>query len=205
VWRSYFAAALRNLLRNRAYATINICGLALGFAAVLLLALFVRDEYSFDRFFPDHERVYRVMETLQLPGQAPARVAVTAANIASAMKLDFPEVEAATRLSYAGVALREDDIEAPASAYWVDPDFFSILPMKVIAGTLDGALGKPDGIVLTRSLARRFFGSETVAGRTIEMEHKHVMRVTAVIEDLPSNTHLKFEALLPGIATASGT
>ncbi|MDB6014571.1 MAG: transporter permease [Gammaproteobacteria bacterium] len=203
MWRNYFAAALRNLLRNRAYATINICGLALGFAAVLLLALFVRDEYSFDRFFPDHERVYRVMETLQLPGQAPVRVAVTAANIASAMKLDFPEVEAATRLSYAGVALREGDIEAPANAYWVDPDFFSVLPMKVIAGTLDGALGKPDGIVLTRSLARRFFGSETVAGRTIEMDHKHVMRVTAVIEDLPSNTHLKFEALLPGIASFS--
>jgi putative ABC transport system permease protein len=203
VWRNYFAAALRNLLRNRAYATINICGLALGFAAVLVLALYVRDEYSFDRFFPDHERVYRVMETIQLPGQAPLRIAATASNIAAAMKLDFPEVEVATRLSYAGVALRAGDIEAPANAYWVDPDFFSVLPMKVIAGTLDGALGKPDGIVLTRSLARRAFGSENVAGKTIEMNGKHVMRVTAVIEDLPSNTHLKFDALLPGIASFS--
>jgi putative ABC transport system permease protein len=203
VWRNYLAAALRNLLRNRAYATINICGLALGFAAVLVLALYVRDEYSFDRFFPDHERVYRVMETIQLPGQAPVRIAATASTIAAAMKLDFPEVEAATRLSYAGVALREGDIEAPANTYWVDPDFFSVLPMKVIAGTLDGALGKPDGIVLTRSLAHRLFGSENVAGKTLEMDGKHVMRVAAVIEDLPSNTHLKFDALLPGIASFS--
>ncbi len=201
--RNYLAAALRNLLRNRAYATINICGLALGFAAVLVLALYVRDEYSFDQFFPDNEQVYRVMETIQLPGQAPVRIAATASNIAAAMKLDFPEVEAATRLSYAGVALRESDIEAPANAYWVDPDFFRVLPMKVIAGTLDGALGKPDGIVLTRSLARRAFGSENVAGKTIEMDGKHVMRVTAVIEDLPSNTHFKFDALLPGIASFS--
>jgi putative ABC transport system permease protein len=119
------------------------------------------------------------------------------------MKLDFPEVEAATRLSYAGVALREGDIEAPINAYWVDPDFFSVLPMKVIAGTLEGALGKPDGIVLTRSLARRFFGSENIVGRTIEMDGQHVMRVTAVIEDLPSNTHLKFDALVSGIASFS--
>ena len=118
MWRNYFAAALRNLLRNRAYATINICGLALGFAAVLLLALFVRDEYSFDRFFPDHERVYRVTESIQLPGQAPVRIAVTAANIASAMKLDFPEVEAATRLAFAGVELREGAIEAPTNSFW---------------------------------------------------------------------------------------
>jgi hypothetical protein len=135
VWRNYFAAALRNLLRNRAYATINICGLALGFAAVLLLALFVRDEYSFDRFFPDHERVYRVMETFQLPGQARVRVAVTAANIAVAMKLDFPEVEAVTRLSYAGVALREGDIEAPTTAYW-------------LAVRAAGSVGQPDRVAV---------------------------------------------------------
>jgi putative ABC transport system permease protein len=203
VLRNYLAAALRNLLRNRAYATINICGLALGFAAVLLLALFVRDEYSFDRFFPDHERVYRVMETIQLPGQAPVRIAATASNIAAALKLDFPEVEAATRLSYAGVKLREGDIEAQTNAYWADPNFLSVLPMKVVAGTLDGALSKPDGIVLTRSLAHRFFGGENVAGRTIEMDGKHVMRVTAVVEDLPSNTHLGFDALVPGIASFS--
>ncbi len=68
--RNYLAAALRNLFRNRAYAAINICGLALGFAAVILIALFVRDEYSFDRFFPASGRVYLVTETIRLPGEA---------------------------------------------------------------------------------------------------------------------------------------
>src|SRR5437016_4247624 len=92
------AAALRNLWRNGAYAMINVLGLALGFAATILIALYVRDEYSYDRFFPDHHRTYRVMETVNLPGEAPLRIAVTASNIAQAMKLDFPEVEGVTRL-----------------------------------------------------------------------------------------------------------
>jgi putative ABC transport system permease protein len=203
VLRNYFAAALRNLLRNRAYATINICGLALGFAAVLLIALFVRDEYSFDRFIPDHERVSRVMETILLPGQAPLRIAVTAASIADAMKLDFPEVDAVTRLSFAGVMLRAGDIEASTNSYWADPTFFKVMPMKAIAGDIAGALSRPDGIVLTRTLARRLFGSENVAGRTVDVDRQQTMHVSAVIEDLPSNSHLSFDALVPGVASFS--
>lgn len=201
--RNYLAAALRNLLRTRAYATINICGLALGFAAVMLIALFVRDEYSYDRFFPDHDRIYRVMETAQMPGQAPLRVAVTAANIAAAMKLDFPEVQIATRLAPAAAVLRQGEIEGSSDAFWADPDFFNVLPMKVVAGSLEGALSRPDGIVLTRTIARRFFGSDNVVGRAIELNRQHAMHVTAVIEDLPSNTQLRFEVLLPGIASFS--
>ena len=201
--RNYLAAALRNLLRTRAYATINICGLALGFAAVMLIALFVRDEYGYDRFFPDHDRIYRVKETVQMPGQAPLRVAVTASNIAAAMKLDFPEVEIATRLAPAAAVLRQGEIEGSSDAFWADPNFFNVLPMKVVAGSLEGALSGPDGIVLTRTIARRFFGSDNVVGRTIELNRQHAMHVAAVIEDLPSNTHLSFEVLLPGIASFS--
>src|SRR5688500_5617885 len=69
--RNYLAAALRNLFRNRAYAAINIFGLALGFAAAILIALYVRHEYSYDRFFPDHDRIYQMRIEYRFPGKAP--------------------------------------------------------------------------------------------------------------------------------------
>jgi putative ABC transport system permease protein len=188
--RNYLAAALRNLFRNGAYAVINIFGLALGFAAIILIALFVRDEYTYDRFYPDYARVYRVMETVVLPGQAPLRIVVTASNIAPAMKLDFPEVEIATRLTGSGVVLRQGNIEGSTFVQWADSTFFRIFPMKVISGNLDEALNRPDGLVLTRKTARRYFGRDDVVGKALEMNRQHTMHVAAVIEDLPSNTHL---------------
>ncbi len=201
--RNYLAAALRNLFRNGAYAAINIFGLALGFAAIMLIALFVRDEYSYDRFFPDHARVYRVMETVSPPGEAPIRIAVTGSYIAAAMKLDFPEVETATRLSPGSVVLRQGNIESTAMVLWADANFFRVFPMKVVAGNLDEALNRPDGLVLTRTTARRYFGRDDVAGRALEMDRKHTMHVAAVIEDLPSNTHFRAEVFAPGIASFS--
>src|ERR1700733_3085947 len=98
MFQNYLAAALRNFLRNGVYAVINILGLTLGFAAVILIALFVRDEYSYDVFFSDHDRIYNVTETITPPGEGDLRIAVVAPNIAGALKLDFPEVEAVTRL-----------------------------------------------------------------------------------------------------------
>jgi len=197
------AAALRNLWRNGAYALINVLGLALGFAAAILIALYVRDEYSYDSFFPDHERLYRVGETVHLPGEAPLRIAVTASNIAQAMKLDFPEVEAVTRLVPDRAVLRQGDIDGSVPVYWADPNFFSMFPMKVIAGNPHEALSRPDGLVLTRSVARRYFGREDVLGKTLEMNRRYTMHVSAVIEDLPSNTHLWADVFLPGIASFS--
>lgn len=199
---SYFAAAIRNLFRNRAYAAINICGLALGFAAVLLIVLFVRDEYSFDRFFPDHERTYRVMSAISLPGRPTTRVAATASNIAAAMELDLPDVEMATRLAPAQAILHLGEVRNTVIVHWADPDFLSLFPLQVIAGNPVQALQRPDELVLTRHIALRLFGDDRAVGRQIEL-NGHPMRVGAVIEDLRSNTHLGIEVLAPGIASFS--
>jgi len=201
--RNYLAAALHNLFRNGPYAVINIFGLALGFTAIILIALYVRDEYSYDRFYPDYERIYRVMETVSPPGEGPLRIAVTASNIAPAMKLDFPEVEAATRLVARGAVLRQGNIVGSSELYWADPNFFRIFPMKVVAGNLDEALNRPDSLVLTRKTARRYFGRDDVVGKVLEMDRQYTLHIAAVIEDLPSNTHLNAEVFAPGIAKFS--
>jgi len=203
VLQNYLAAALRNLVRNGAYTVINILGLACGFAATLLIALFVRDEYSFDRFFPDHDRIFLVTETVSPPGEAPLHIAVTAASIGPQMKLDFPEVETVTRLSGGLAAFRHGDVDESTGLYWADPNFFRVFPMPVVAGDPNEALAKPDNLVLTRKMARRYFGRDDVVGETLKMDRQHDMRVGAVIEDLPANTHFNIDVFGSGAASFS--
>jgi putative ABC transport system permease protein len=201
--QNYVAAAFRNLLRNGVYAVIDILGLALGFAAVILIALFVRDEYSYDRFIPDHDRIYKVKEVVTPPGEGPLRITVVNSSVGGGLKLDFPQIQDMTRLSGGQVALRHGGIDSMAYIFWADANFFDFFPLPAYAGNLHEALVKPDGLVLTRSAARRYFGREDVLGEAIEVDRKYIHHVTAILEDLPSNTHLWFDVILPGVASYS--
>src|SRR5580700_5944224 len=99
MFRNYLMAALRNLARNRLYAGINIIGLAVGFAAAILIGLFVRDDFSYDCFIPGHQHVYRVATPRVGPGRSPILVPVSPPDVAAWMKLDFPGVSSAARLA----------------------------------------------------------------------------------------------------------
>jgi putative ABC transport system permease protein len=202
---NYFAAAIRNLLRNRAYTLINLFGLSLGFAASILIALYVREEYSYDRFIANYDRIYRVGLIIEPPGRSTIRLSVSSAADAEALKLAFPEIEVATRLTGANVRLyREGDNEgATLASYWADPNFLDVFPLRPLAGSLVGALSKPDGLVLTRRAARQLFGREDVIGETLRVGEGTVMRVASVVESIPSNSHLDCEVLLPGVASFS--
>lgn len=202
---SYFAAAIRNLLRNRAYTLINLLGLVLGFTAAILIALYVRDEYSYDRFIPNHERTYQVGEFIEPPGRGTMRIALTAVTDAPALQLAFPEIEATTRIASTGVRLYRPGESQGISliSYWADPNFFEVFALPVAAGDLSDALSRPDGLVLTRKAARKLLGREDVVGQTISVDRQNDMRVTAVIDDLPTSSHLDGEVFLPGVASFS--
>jgi putative ABC transport system permease protein len=198
---NYVVAALRNLVRNRAYAAINLLGLALGYTAAILIALCVRDEFTFDQFFPQADRIYQVGELIEPLGSPPARSSVTTAFIAPALQLDFAEIDLVTRLIPDSVSVRRKDGEsATPAAYWADPTFFHMFPMKVVAGDLAHALSSPGDIVLTHRAARQFFGRDDVVGETLDINREHSLRIVAVVEDLPSNSNLTFDILLPAIA-----
>lgn len=204
MWRNYLAASIRSLFRDRAYAAINIFGLAAGCTAMLLIALYVRDEYNFDRLFPEADRTYRIWMEATQPGREPIRMPSTGPNIAHALELDFPEVELAARLNLGGSTLRQGSIEvAPQHFYWADPSFFRMFPVKAIAGDLSVALARPDGLVLTRQTARRLFNRDDVLGEAVSVDRQQTLHVTAVIEDLPWNTHLVIEAVGSALASCS--
>jgi len=203
MFRNYLMTALRNLARNRLYAGINIGGLAVGFAAAILIGLFVRDELSFDSFIPGYRHVYRVSTTRIVPGRSPMFIEVSAPDVAAWLKLDFPEVQSAARLSSEQAGLRHGDFEASDDVAWVDPNIFEVLPLKVFAGNLRTALQQPDSIVLTRQMARKYFGRDNPIGETIEINRQHSLQVTAVLMDLPSNTHLGARIFASGRAAYS--
>ena len=195
MWRNYLSAALRNLSRNRLYAAINIVGLAIGLTALIFTGLFVREELSYDRFIPGYESIYRVSMTRQTPGTAAAPYSMAYYRVAEWLDSDFPEIQAISRLWMVRRSLRRGDFEAQQLVGYADPDFFRVFALPVVAGDLANALSTPDGVVLTRQAARRYFAEDMPIGRTIEVDRSTVLRVTAVIEDLPSNTHLNFTVI----------
>jgi putative ABC transport system permease protein len=191
--KNYLVAAIRNLFRDRSYAGINICGLALGFAAVILIGLYVRDELSYDRAYPHSERIFR-MHT-ELKGVTRTSLAVSDSTLASALELDFPEVEFATRARNGGGLMRQRDVEIVTRFLRAEPDFFRMFPPQGVAGDAAAALEKPDTLIVTRRFARQLFGREDVIGEVVELNRERTLRIGAVIENLPSNTHFDFDVV----------
>jgi putative ABC transport system permease protein len=192
---NYLAASIRNLRRNGVYAALTVTGLAIGFAAAIVIGLYLRHELTYDRFIPGHERVFLVRQT-SIPEDKPSSTAdVTAAPLADDLKLDFPQIQyvaRATGLSFPPVIRRGAFSMSEQAFSAVDPDYFKVLPMPTVAGDLATALDAPDAVVLTRGAARKFFGRDAPLGGALLIDG-HPVHVTAVIEDLPSNSHLSSE------------
>jgi putative ABC transport system permease protein len=214
VLRNYLAAALRNLARNWLYAGITVLGLAAGFAAAMLIGLYVRDEFSFEHFISGYSQVYGVQTDVLAPGQKPAPTDATASTVAANLALDFPDLESIARLARSSRWIGRGKAENWERVAWADPDFFKVLPYPVLAGDPVAALHDPDGLVLTRKMARKYFGVDAPIGKTLLVQAPagdaplfatpHPMRVMAVLKDIPSETHLEqFKIFASGAAAWS--
>jgi len=223
VLSNYLAAAIRNLLRNRTHAAINLFGLALGFAAALLIVLFVRDEYSYDRFFPGYRDVYLLTPTRDPVDRRllAERWDFSLPDLAAKLSVQFPQIATVARIMTADNPphIRHDQVEADETGFlWVDPSFFRVMPLKSLAGDLQTALATPDSVVLTRTAARKYFGRDKPLGEMLEVNPamgsdaakvstafntSHPMRVTAIIDDLPSNSYVKGDVFGSNLAAYS--
>jgi len=203
MFRNYLSAALRNLARNRLYAAINIVGLAIGFAAVIFIGLFIREELGYEKFIPGYENVYRVTYTFQTPGTSPQISEAVFFMVADWLKNDFPEL-AVGRYGTDWRSVKRGEFESHEAVGYADSGFFAVFRLPVVAGDLRTALDAPNSVVLTRSMARKFFGEQAPIGKTLEINRQHTLRVTAVIEDLPSNTHLNFRILIAASTPPAG-
>ncbi|MEJ0004886.1 MAG: ABC transporter permease [Steroidobacteraceae bacterium] len=193
---NYWAAALRNLSRNRLHAAVSIAGLAVGFLAAILVILYTDHEHSFERFLPDYTQIYRLSSASRVAGTSANASADLRGPIAPQLRLAFPQIRhvAELRNTFGSASLRRGAIEYIEPGFtWADPEVFDVLPFPVLGGDLRRALLQPDGLVLTRRMARKYFGTDLPLGQTIEVDRQRTLRVMAVIEDLPSTTHLNTE------------
>jgi len=197
--RNYFMAALRNLMRNRAISFINIAGLAIAFAAAMLIALYVRYERSYENFIPGHGNIYRFsmdmrmgLETFEHRDQSSQRNAVW-------LKLDFPEIDRVARFNETWRTVATLDRAFKEQVFEGDPDLFRVLPIPSVAGDLQAALDQPGRIAISRAIARKYFGRENVIGAKLLLDGGRPFVVSAVFEDLPGNSHLNFRLVVSAL------
>jgi putative ABC transport system permease protein len=191
--RHIIIAGLRNIAANKLLSAIAIFGLSVGIAIAIMAGLLVRNQLTYEHFIPGHERTYTGISSLMLPDRPPIYNEVSHRDVAALLRLNTPEIAAATRLMAAkigpngrgGVILKRDDVTGAEQIYWAEPNLAEVLPLPVWRGNLKTALQRPDGIVLDRRTAQKYFGSEEVVGRTILLDG-YPMTVRAVIEDLPA-------------------
>lgn len=202
MFRNYLAAALRNLARNRLYAAVNIIGLAVGFSAAILVMLFVRDEFSYDRWIPESENLYRLEVTFQMPGRAPTHTAQTPFPAPPAMLEHIPEVQAMTRAMPWPMTANIDDRQFPATVTVVDPNFLQVMQLPLAQGDAAHVLAQPNSIVISESVARKYFGNDAPLGKVVTVSAAfgsavYPLKVTGVLHDLPHNTQLVADVLVP--------
>lgn len=200
--RNYRATAFRNLLRNRLTAVIGIGGLSMAFATAFLIALFVHDELTYDRWIPDHDRIVRLTSTATFP-HAVDELENAPPFVATMLREAVPAVEATTRFIGSYPTVGRGDVESQEKVYWADANLFDVLKLPFVFGDRKTALSEPNSVVITQAMARKYFGTEDVIGRVLTFNRKSPMKVTAVLKDLPSNTHLDFAILAAGTSQGS--
>lgn len=207
--KNYFKIASRNLLKHKAFSIINVFGLAAGLACSTIIILYVFNELTYDTFHPDAHRIYRV-DTNWKSVSGEYRATRSPGPLAPALKRDFPQIEEAARVippyensSHVFVAYQEKKF-FEKRIFFADPAIFRVLHIPFLTGSPATAINRPYTIVLTESMAKKYFGEQNPVGKLLRIEFDYDtgsvniedFEITGVIKDSPANTHLKYDMLV---------
>jgi putative ABC transport system permease protein len=194
--RNYFKTAIRNILRHKGYSAINISGLAIGMASSIFILLWVRNELSYDKFHANADHIFRI--TADASG---FKAAVNCAGMPSGLQANMPEVRNTVRLSHRNTVLLDAGNNKKfeeKNTFYADSTFLDIFSFPLIQGDPKTALHRTDGILLTASTAKKYFGDAANAfGKTLRLDNHSYVTITGVLADIPSNSHLQFDCILP--------
>lgn len=200
MFKSYLKIMLRNLKKYKGYSMINIIGLAVGMACCILILLYVTDELSYDNHFKNKERVYRI-HTFSGIGTTTRHYSTVPPALTPELAASIPEVEASVRLFNSfNLQGRDGDKDVEIrDVYIADPGFFKVFSFGFVAGDSESALANPEGLVITEETARRLYGTENPLGKIIAFRGAQArsVHVSAVVQNVPRNTHFHFNAILP--------
>jgi putative ABC transport system permease protein len=214
MFRNYLVIALRNIVRHKLYSFINIAGLAVGLACLILIGLFVRDELSYDTWIPGSDKLYRVENTYHVPNRSDIVTAQTSMPLPVAMRDQIPEVRSATRLSQQNITMIAGDKQFSETVAVVDPNFLQVVQLPLVSGDPRTVLSQRDSIVISQRIARKYFGDADPVGKTLSAGRGNCgqdmvcantlvsLKITGVMRDLPHNTQIDADILMPLLSLA---
>ncbi|MEM6633365.1 MAG: FtsX-like permease family protein [Bacteroidota bacterium] len=194
MWQNYLKVALRQLAKNKGLSAINIFGLTIGVAGCLTIGLYVIDEFSYDRNHPNGDYSYRVYNQ-RITNEAQGLVALTPPQFSPNLKENFPEVKHTLRIInvYAKLLFEAGDKQIlEEKGIYAEPQLFDFFAIPLLEGVPEEALSGPDGILLSQSMAQKYFGQESALGKSIQINGNPV-QVSGVFQDVSPHFHLEFD------------
>jgi len=197
--KNYLKIAFRNLQRHKAYSFINISGLAIGMACSILIFLWVQNELSYDRFHTNAPRLYRITANA-----GDFKVAINPAAMPAGLKQEMPAIKSYVRLTTPNTILFEagDKKFEEKKAFYADSNFLELFSFPLLKGDRKTALQNPDAVLITKSMAHKYFGKEEALGKMLRINNNRDIVVTGVLENIPPNSHLQFDFIMPMSAIA---
>ena len=202
--RTHLKFFIRVFLKDKFFSLLNILGLALGIAVSIILLLILQHDLNYDKHYANHERIYRVGGHLQATG-VESRTARSARELGDILREEFPEVQALTRANDWDHVLVKYERNGEDIAYYeedvvrTDSTYFNVFKHNFIKGDEKTCLNLLNSVVITESMVKRYFANDDPIDKSLLIDGQ-LWKVTAVIKDLPENTHLKFDILLSGLS-----
>ncbi len=200
LFKNYIKVAIRNLRKYKTYSFINIFGLAIGMALCLLILLFVKDELSYDRYHKKADNIYRLITEFNIKGKK-SKSAITSPPMGPALANDFPKVIAYVR--FIGLLEREKEVLISCQEkkfyesrlFFADQDVFNVFTFPLAKGDPRTVLKEPYSVVITEETCEKYFGDEDPLGKVITLNNKDDFRITGVLQEIPLNSHFRFDFL----------
>ena len=194
MFKNYLKIAYRNILKQKTYSIINIFGLALGLTACILVGVYIYQDFSYDNYHVNRDRLYRLTTHTTDPA-GNYSLLQSSARIAPAIKQEFPELDKVTRVYFSSENLLvfDDKKFYEEDVIFADEDFFEMFSYNTIMGNQDDFLKRKNTAVISQNLAHKYFGDVSPVGKVMKYNDKLDIEVVGVIEDVPVNSHFTFD------------
>ncbi|HET9825720.1 MAG TPA: ABC transporter permease, partial [Chitinophagaceae bacterium] len=199
MFKNYLKIALRYLTRYKTYTAINVLGLAVGITCCILIMLFVRSEFSYDRFNSKANRIYRTWQDEKYQGQEFKNTA-TSIPMGPALQNSFPEIESMCRVFRFNTLLKIGNNSFNENITVVDPTLFKIFDFKLRHGNPGSPFPTDNSVIITPTISKKYFGDAGAIGKTFEMQltdEKQLFTVVGIAENAPEESSIKYDILIP--------
>ncbi|HEX5153768.1 MAG TPA: ABC transporter permease [Parafilimonas sp.] len=200
MFKNYFKTAWRNLWRNKIFSVIKILGLSIGLTVCMLIFLYTKDELSYDQFQENKTQLYRIVQTWAMGNEPVQTIGITNGILGESYAKDIPEIQQYVRINGVAVTVKKSNDVITENPLFVDDNFLSVFTFPLLQGSTRTALKDPHSVVLTKDVAKKYFGTTDVVGETMQIKIDTAFEnftVTAVAENSPQNSTLRTGMLMP--------